>query len=113
MSQTTNPTPPTTPSSGRDDWLTGYDTPVVRASRNAKQHRPDTTQDEPAARCGAQLPDHKDWQVEERDEDRSRCYHQKCYGQPATSQEEATPEHVLDAKEDRRQLDLANPRWSE
>jgi hypothetical protein len=96
----------------RPAWLSGIDEPAVRAGVRDKQHKPDWTSDEPHPACGAPLSDDIDWSAEERDESRTQCHHQQCWGTPDT-QDGGPPRHVQDAAQDHQQLDLENDRWSQ
>jgi len=97
----------------RPEFLVGLDDPAVRVPTRDKQHRPDWTADEPTPACGAEVPDHRDWVAEERDESgREQCPHHRCFGSPSTMSG-GPARHVQEAAADDHQLDLTNTRWSE
>jgi hypothetical protein len=98
---------------GRPSFLVELDTPAVRVETQNKQHRPDWTADEPQPACGADIPDHRGWIAEERDESgRDQCHHQNCWGTPRTM-DGGPARHVQKAAADDHQLDLDSPRWSQ
>jgi hypothetical protein len=93
------------------DYLDGFETPAVRAPEHDKQHKPDHTADEPQPACGAQPADGQRWTVEEHDQNREHCRHQRCYGSPAPSK--GGKRHVREAAADDHQLAIGGGRWSE